>query len=84
MIEVLEDEDDHALEWHYTIDHVYRSKIIMKSKLTFARGENVDVLGTKEDIVKFFDYLIRKSRSKFSVLRSTMIDFPTSNHVDRL
>ena len=39
MIEVMEDEDDHVLEQYYTIDHVYQSMIIIKSK--FALGNRM-------------------------------------------
>jgi hypothetical protein len=59
MIVVMEDEDDHVLERHHTIDHVYQSKIINKSKFTL---ENVYILRTKENIVKFFNYLFGKSK----------------------
>jgi hypothetical protein len=59
MIEVMEDVDDHVLERHYTIDHVYQSKIINKNKFTL---ENVYILSTKQNVMKFFDYLFGKSR----------------------
>lgn len=64
MIGVLEDEDDHVLEWHYTIDHVYQSKTVMKSKLTVERGKTVYILRPEENIMKFYDYLFRKSTEK--------------------
>ena len=79
MIAVMADEDDHVLERHYTIDHVYQSKTINQSQFTF---EDVYILSTKEDIMEFFDYLFGKSREKNS--RSMEKKSVTLNHVNHL
>jgi hypothetical protein len=83
MIEVMEDEDDHVLERHYTIDHVYQSKIINRSKFILT---DVYILQTEENTMKFFDYLIGKSIDEKSLCmkKNNDIDLFTLNHVNHL